>query len=147
MMENVTALFKPNAEMAAEYAQQMAERTLGLVRAQLDASENMYSEVSREYREFLTLDEPSAMLQGWPKLLQSTTRTSTEGMAVLIKNAVVYQNELFQMMQSRVPELNGHIVESLIQTARAAGSKTDAAARTSRPSNGGANASRASKAA
>ncbi len=148
MIENVTAMFKPNTEMAVEYAQQLAERTLGLARAQLDVTENIYSEVSREYQELLTLEGPSAMLQSWPKVLESTTRTSAEGMAALLKNAVIYQNELFQMMQSRVPELNGQIVESLIQNARAAGAKTDAAAgRASRQGNGGANGSRTSKAA
>lgn len=148
MIENVTAMYKPNTEMAVEYAQQLAERTLGLARAQLDVTENIYSEVSREYRELLALEGPAAMLQGWPKVLESTTRTSTEGMAALLKNAVVYQTELFQMMQSRVPELNGQIVDNLIQTARAAGTKVDAAAgRSSRQSSGGSNGSRTSKAA
>lgn len=148
MIENVTAMFKPNTEMAAEYAQQLAERTLGLARAQLDVTENVYSEVSREYRELLALDGPSEILRTWPKVLESTTRISTEGMAVLLKNAVAYQNELFQTMQRRVPELNGQIVESLIQTARAAGAKTDAAAgRSPRQASAGGNGSRTSKAA
>lgn len=149
MIDNVTAMFKPNTEMAVEYAQQLAERTLGLARAQLDVTENIYSEVSREYQELLAAAEPSAMLQSWPKVLESTTRTSTEGMAAFLKNAAIYQNELFQMMQRRVPELNGQIVESLIQTARAAGAKTDAVAgRQSRKANGGGlNGSRTSKAA
>lgn len=147
MNENVTAMFKPNTEMAVEYAQQLAERTLGLARAQLDVTENVYGEVSREYRELLALDGPSEILRSWPKVLESTTRTSTEGMAALLKNAVAYQNELFQIMQSRVPELNGQIVESLMQTARAAAAKADAAAgRSSRQASGG-NGLRTSKAA
>ena len=82
MIENVTAMFKPNTEMAVEYAQQLAERTLGLARTQLDVTENVYGAVSREYRELLALDGPSEILQTWPKVLESTTRTSTEGMAV-----------------------------------------------------------------
>lgn len=148
MTDNVSAMFKPNTEMAVEYARQLAERTLGLARAQLDVTENIYSEVSREYRELLAAQGPSAMLQSWPKVLENTTRTSTEGMAVLLKNAAVYQNELFQMMQSRLRELNGQIVESLIQTARAAGAKTDTAAgRSSRQASAGGNGSRTSKAA
>lgn len=148
MTDHVSAMFKPNTDMAVEYAQQLAERTLGLARAQLDVTENIYSEVSREYRELLTLEGPAAMLQGWPKVLESTARTSTEGMAALLKNAVIYQNELFQMMQSRLPELNGQIVESLIQTARAAGAKADVAAgRGSRQAGAGGNGSRTSKAA
>ena len=148
MIENVTAMFKPNTEMVAEYAQQLAERTLGVARAQLEVTENVYSAVSREYRELLALDGPSEILQTWPKVLESTTRTSTEGMAVLLKNAVIYQNELFQMMQSRLPELNGQIVESLLQTARAAGAKTDAVAgRSPRQASAGSNGARSSKVA
>lgn len=149
MTDNVTAMFKPNTEMAVEYAQQLTERTLGLARAQLDVTESIYSEVSREYRGLLAVEGPSAMLQSWPRVLESTTRTSTEGMTAFLKNAVIYQNELFQMMQKSIPELNGQVVESLIQTARAAGAKADAVAgRASRQANGaGANGSRSSKAA
>lgn len=149
MMENVTAMFKPNAAMAMEFAQQVAERTLQLTRAQLDVSENIYSEVSREYRDLLTATDPSAMLRSWPKVLEVTARTGTEGLAVLLKNATLYQGELVQMMQSKVPQLNGQIVEGLMQTARAAAARTEAAAgRPARQANGGgANGSRTSKAA
>lgn len=150
MIENVTAMFKPNTEMATAYAHQLAERTLQLTRDQLEVTENIYSEVSREYREMLTADEPSALLRSWPKMLESTTRTGAEGMAVLLKNAVTYQNEMLQLMQSRMPELNGQFMESLLQTARAAGTKAadSAAGRSPRQSNGaGSSATRASKAA
>lgn len=148
MIDNVTAMFKPNTEMAVDYAQQITERTLGLARTQLDVTENIWSEVSREYREMLAAEGPSAMLQNWPKVLESTTRTSTEGMAMLLKNTVIYQNELFQMIQSRMPKLNGQIVESLTQAARAAGAKTDSATgRSSRHASAGGNGSRSSKAA
>lgn len=146
MIDNVTAMFKPNTEMAVEYAQQVAERTMGLARAQLDLTENICNEVSREYRELLALEGPAAMLQSWPKMLETTTRTSTEGVTAFLKNAVMYQNELLQMMQKQVPGLNGQIVEAMLQSARAAGAGTDATAARA-PRTGGSNGSRASKAA
>lgn len=145
MKDNVTAMFKPNKEMAADYAQQITERTLGLARSQLEVTENMYLEATREYRELLVAEGPSAMVQSWPKMLERATRTSTEGIAEMLKNAMNYQTEILQMMQSRVPELGGQMVDSLVETTRAAGAKAEAA--TGRSSRHGGNHTRSSKAA
>ena len=81
-------------------------------------------------------------------IAKSAARTGTEGLAVLLTNATMYQGELVQMVQSKVPQLNGQIGESLMQTARAAAAWADAAAgRPARQANGsGANGSRTSKA-
>lgn len=149
MMEKVTAMYKPNPEKALEYAQEIAERSLDLARAQLEATEKIYSAVSRDYRDLLAKDDQAAMLQAWPKVIESAARSSTEGMAVLLKNAVNYQSELIRMMQSRVPELNEKILESIIQSTRAATTMTDTpAARSSRHAGAGAaNLARTSKAA
>lgn len=148
MIENVAAMFKPNPEKALEYAQEIAERTLRLARTQLEVTNKIYGEVSREYRDLLTSEEQSAMLQSWPKVVENATRTSAEGMASLLKNTIDYQNELIRMMQSRVPELNGQIFETFIQSTRAAAAMTDASVgRSARQSSGAANSPKASKAA
>lgn len=148
MIEKVASMFRPDTEMTTRYAQQVAECAMRLARSQLEVTENIYSEVSREYRELLATEEPSAMLRNWPKVLENTTRTGTEGMATLLKNAVDYRNELIQLMQSLAPELNGQIFERPIKTSRTAGIRTDApVGRAPRQSSGGANGPRASRAA
>lgn len=148
MIEKVTAMYVPNTEKALEYAQEIAERTLRLARAQLEVTNSIYGEISREYRDLLASEEQSEMLRGWPKVAESVTRTSAEGMAALLKNAVGYQRDVMLMMQSKVPELNEKILETLIQSTRAAAAMADApAGRAPRQSGGAANSPRASKAA
>lgn len=138
MIENIASMFKPNSEPTLDYVQEVMERTLQLVQTQMDVTENIYNEVSQEYRELLTAAEPSAMLQGWPKMLESTTRNVSEGAAVYLKNAVNFQNEMLQMMHDRMPELSRQAMGRLIETTRAAITPEEVSApRASRQSNAG----------
>lgn len=135
MIDKVTSLFRPGSEGSLDYAQEVIERTLQLTRSQLDITENMFSEASREYREMLTAEEPSALLQNFQNVLQSNARIGTEATAAFLKNAVNYQNELIQMAQNSMPELSRQLRESMTAVMPTAAAIAEASA--ARQSSGG----------
>ena len=149
MVGNVTAIFKPGSERTLELAREVMDRGLQLLETQMEVTEGIYGKISEEYREMLTATEPAALLRSWPKVLESTTRSTAEGTAVLFKNAIAFQKEMLGMMQSRMPELSKQMMDSLIETTRTAVAHEQApAARSSRPPSAGrSNGFRASKAA
>lgn len=149
MVNIASALFQPKSEIAMEYTQEVMARAQELARSQLEVTENMYGEVIREYRELLSLTDPSAIYQSWPKVVECTLRNTAEGSAVILKNGINFQQELMQMMQARLPEINQLIVDRLIETTQAATTSAVAAAgRAAAQNNGGRSpAARASKAA
>jgi hypothetical protein len=145
MLDKVTALFRPGSEGSLDYAQEVMERTLQLTRSQLDVTENMFSEASREYRELLAAEDPSALLQNFQNVLQSNARIGTEATAAFLKNAISYQNELIQMVQNTMPELSRQLREGMTAVMPTAAAVAEAsAARASRQSSGGRAAGRKS---
>lgn len=138
MIGNATSMFKPNSEHTLEYAREVMERGLQLVQTQMEVTGGIYSKISEEYREILASTEPSALFQSWPKVLESTTRSTAEGAAVVLKNAINFQTGMLQMMQSKMPELSQRMMDRLIETTRAVATPEQApAARASRQSNAG----------
>ena len=128
MKNFASAMFHPDAEIALEYSKEMVERAKELARSQLDAAEHAYSEVFKEYRELLTLAEPSDIFHSLPKMLESIMRNTTEGSVSVLKNSINFQNELIQMIQHKVPELNKQIIATVLEPIAAVGATAFATA-------------------
>ena len=162
MINIFPAMGQPQTEVAMQFAQDYLEHAKDYSRSQLDVTENLCCQLIQECRETLNTAQPSELFQRWPKLLESWLRNSSDGAAMMFRNGINFQNELMQMMQSKLPELNRQIVESVLEpinavvaTAATAGGHMDVHAPTddvhtahARQHNGGkAQPARTSKAA
>jgi hypothetical protein len=120
MIAKVTELFSPDTETTLEYVRHAVERTARLAQSQMEVAQAIYDEVSREYRELLSTTEPTELFRIWPGVLATTARSTTEGSAILMQNAIRFQNEMLQMMQSKMPDMNKQLMERFLETMRAA---------------------------
>lgn len=146
MIEKITTIFKPNTDQAKV----MMERAVTLAQAQLDVSDDLYGAFSKEYRDLLGAEDPSVMFRNWPKFIESNTRNVIQSSATMLKNSVNFQQELMQMMQVGMPEWNQQLVNSIIETTRAAGTMANVSAGRAQQrtaDSGVAHGARASKAA
>lgn len=146
MIEKITTMFKPNTDQAKA----MMERAVTLAQAQLDVSDDLYGAFSKEYRDLLGAENSSVMFRNWPKFIESNARNVIQSSATMLKNSVNFQQELIQMMQVGMPEWNQQLVNSIIETTRAAGTMANVSAgRAQRTAESGAahHGARASKAA
>lgn len=124
MIEKITTMFKPNTDQAKA----MMERAVTLAEAQLDISDDLYGVFSKEYRELLAAEDPSAMLRNWPKFMENNARSVFQGSATMLKNSISFQQELIQMMQAGMPEWNKQFVNGIMEATRTAGTMANVSA-------------------
>lgn len=149
MIDKFAPMFTPSIESLRDHGLDVLERALQLSRRQLDVAENVYGEVTQEYRAFLAPAEPVMMLKVWPKFLENTSRSAIEASAVLLKNAFDFQNELIQTMQARMPQISNQFMAAWAESTPAGAAAESAPTEHSPQSvnRGGAKGSGARKAA
>jgi len=115
MSKNASNVFIPATQSAQEYAQQLMGCTSQLARSQLDVTESIYNEVKIEYRGILKSEDLSAMFRNWPKMLEKSLRSTVEGSASMIFNAIGFQKDIIQLMQNSMPEINRQFLTNMAE--------------------------------
>lgn len=118
MTEKDEAMLLRTSEMAMKNLEMMMQRGLQLVQSQMEIIQGATSDIGGQYRSLMTAEDAATGLRAWPSVLENTHRRAAEGMTAYLQNAVQFQTELFQMMQSRMAELNTQFSEDLSRRMR-----------------------------
>lgn len=119
MFDMNNPMFHLHAENAIGYTQRMLERGMRLTQAQFAVAEKVAQELSREYRELVTLKEPAGILKGMPNALSGATRVAAEGTREMMANLVAYQTDLMQLSQATLPQWHKQMIENMTQAVTA----------------------------
>jgi hypothetical protein len=101
--------------------QQMMDCTMRLTQAQIKVMTGLYDEVGQEFSKVMkSSPDPSAVANGWPRLMATATRANAEAGALLMKNAQEFQSELLKMAPSANPSLSTSFMKSMMEIAKTA---------------------------